>query len=60
VTLPDDGEIRVSVGDDPRSLARMGLVELGYSSQEADQLLDGATGQTAEELIAHALRTARS
>jgi Holliday junction DNA helicase RuvA len=60
VTLPDDGEIRVSVGDDPRSLARMGLLELGYSSQEADQLLDGAAGETAEDLIAHALRTARS
>jgi Holliday junction DNA helicase RuvA len=60
VTLPEDGEIRVSVSDEPRSLARMGLVELGYSSQEADQLLDGAAGETAEDLIAHALRTARS
>jgi Holliday junction DNA helicase RuvA len=61
VTLPDDGASSTTyTSDDPRSLARMGLVELGYSSQEADQLLDGATGETAEDLIAHALRTARS
>jgi holliday junction DNA helicase RuvA len=60
VTLPEDGEIRVSVSDDARSLARMGLVELGYSAQEADRLLDGATGETPEDLIAHALKAARS
>jgi Holliday junction DNA helicase RuvA len=59
VTLPP-GEIRVSVGEDPRAIAREGLVGLGYSLQEAEQLLDGAAGETPEDLIAHALRTARS
>lgn len=59
VSLPDD-EIRVSVGDDPRVVAREGLIGLGYSPQEADRLLDGAAGESAEELIASALRTARS
>ena len=59
VTLPEDA-ISVSVGDDPRMLAREGLLGLGYSVQEADRLLDGAPGETPEDLIAHALRTARS
>jgi hypothetical protein len=34
-------------------------VELGYTVAEADELLDGAAGDRAEELIAHALRAAR-
>ncbi len=61
VTVPD-GEIVVSRGDsdDPRVLAREGLLGLGYSVQEAERLLDGAPGETPEDLIAHALRTARS
>lgn len=61
VTLPD-GEIVVSRSgsDDPRAIAREALVGLGYSPQEAEQLLDGAAGETPEDLIAHALRTARS
>jgi holliday junction DNA helicase RuvA len=61
VTLPDD-EIVVARthSDDPRAIAREGLLRLGYSAQEAERLLDGAAGQTAEDLIAHALRTARS
>jgi Holliday junction DNA helicase RuvA len=58
VTLPDEA-IRVTTADDPRTLAREGLVGLGFSAQEADELLDGAPGETAEDLIAHALRTAR-
>jgi Holliday junction DNA helicase RuvA len=45
--------------DDPRTLAREGLVGLGFSAQEADSLLDGAPGDTPEDLIAHALRGAR-
>lgn len=57
VTLPEDA-ISVSVGDDPRMLAREGLIGLGYTLQEAESLLDGAPGETTEELIAHALRTA--
>ncbi len=58
VALPEDA-ISVARADDPRSLAREALVGLGYSAQEADELLDGAPGASAEELIAHALRTAR-
>jgi Holliday junction DNA helicase RuvA len=51
--------IRAARRNDPRSLAREGLVELGYSAQEADELLDGATGERPEDLIAHALKAAR-
>ena len=51
--------IRITRSEDPRSLAREGLVGLGYLPQEADELLDGAEGETPEDLIAHALRTAR-
>jgi holliday junction DNA helicase RuvA len=43
-----------------RSLARDGLLELGYGPGEADELLRGAEGESAEELIAHALRLARA
>jgi Holliday junction DNA helicase RuvA len=45
--------------DDARALAREGLVGLGFTAQEADRLLDGATGATPEALIAEALRAAR-
>jgi holliday junction DNA helicase RuvA len=58
VSVPEDA-ISITRGDDPRSLAREGLLGLGYSAQEADALLDGAPGESAEALIAHALRTAR-
>jgi holliday junction DNA helicase RuvA len=58
VTVPED-MIAVSRGDDPRTLARDGLIGLGFSAQEVDELLDGAPGESAEDLIAHALRTAR-
>ena len=49
-------------GDAPagRGLARAGLIELGYAPVEADSLLIEAEGESAEELIAHALRLARS
>jgi Holliday junction DNA helicase RuvA len=43
---------------DPRSLARDGLVNLGYAPLEAEQLLDGVEGGDAEELLAMALRKA--
>ena len=54
-------EIAVSRGDDPRLLARDGLVGLGFSLQEAQELLDGApaTVSTTEDLISHALKAAR-
>jgi holliday junction DNA helicase RuvA len=45
--------------DDPRVLARDGLIGLGYSPIEVDELLDGAEGERPEDLIAHALRMAR-
>jgi Holliday junction DNA helicase RuvA len=51
--------ITITRGDDPRMLARDGLIGLGYGPQEADELLDGASGERAEDLIAEALRTAR-
>ncbi|HEX3512262.1 MAG TPA: Holliday junction branch migration protein RuvA [Solirubrobacteraceae bacterium] len=45
---------------DPRSLAREGLIELGYSAPEAEDLLREAEGESAEELIGAALRLARA
>jgi Holliday junction DNA helicase RuvA len=45
---------------DPRLLAREGLLELGYAPAEAQELLSGAEGETAEELIGGALRLARA
>ena len=45
---------------DPRLLAREGLVNLGYTLMEAERLLDGADGQTPEDLIGAALRAAAS
>jgi Holliday junction DNA helicase RuvA len=51
--------IIVTKTDDPRTLARQGLVGLGFSPQEADELLDSAKGETPEDLIAEALRAAR-
>jgi holliday junction DNA helicase RuvA len=55
----DDIVVRRTASDDPRSLAREGLVGLGFTPQEADGLLDGAAGDTPEDLIAEALRAAR-
>jgi Holliday junction DNA helicase RuvA len=50
--------ITVHRPDDARALAREGLVGLGFSAQEVDGLLDGAPGDTPEDLIAHALKGA--
>ena len=55
----DDIVVRRTPSDDPRTLAREGLVGLGFTPQEADALLDGAAGDTPEELISEALRAAR-
>ena len=57
-SLPDS-VVGVTRTDDPRSLAREGLVGLGYSAAEADELLDGVDGGSPEDLIASALRSAR-
>jgi Holliday junction DNA helicase RuvA len=60
VSLPEVGDVVVRRGaDDPRSLAREALLGLGYSALEADGLLEGAGGETPEELLAGALRSAR-
>jgi holliday junction DNA helicase RuvA len=48
----------VAGGDEPRLLARDGLVGLGYTLMEAERLLDGAQGEEPEELISIALRRA--
>jgi Holliday junction DNA helicase RuvA len=57
------GELEAEVGPlaedgDERSLARDGLVNLGYAPLEAEQLLDGIEGEDAQDLIAIALRRA--
>jgi holliday junction DNA helicase RuvA len=68
--IEDEIVVTRAAGDDPRALAREGLVGLGFGAQEADELLDKASGQVAErpvgaeapapeDLIAEALRAAR-
>jgi Holliday junction DNA helicase RuvA len=56
--LPGDA-ITVARSDDPGSQAREALLGLGYGPAEIDELLDGARGESTEELISHALRSAR-
>ncbi|MEA2351217.1 MAG: holliday junction helicase RuvA [Thermoleophilaceae bacterium] len=51
--------IQVTASEDPHTLAREGLLGLGFAPVEADQLLDAAAGETPEDLIAAALRAAR-
>jgi holliday junction DNA helicase RuvA len=55
-----DVPITVTRGDDPRLIAREGLLELGFQPAEAQALLEVAEGETAEELLASALRGARA
>ena len=55
-----EAPITVTRGDDPRHVARKGLLELGFQAAEAQALLDAADGETAEDLLASALRGARS
>jgi Holliday junction DNA helicase RuvA len=45
--------------DKPRSVAREGLLGLGFAPAEADELLAGIEGDSPEDLIAAALRAAR-
>jgi Holliday junction DNA helicase RuvA len=56
--LEEEVALGASEDGDPRSLARDGLVNLGYAPLEAEQLLDGIDGIDAEELLASALRKA--
>jgi Holliday junction DNA helicase RuvA len=52
-------EIVITRADDPRRLARDGLVELGFTVVEADELLHDAPEDSAQNLIAGALRASR-
>lgn len=53
------GEAVVPAASDARSLARDGLINLGYAPLEAEQLLDGVgTGDDPQELIGAALKRA--
>jgi holliday junction DNA helicase RuvA len=57
--VSDEIVVRRTSTDDPRALAREGLLGLGFTPPEADGLLDGIAGETPEDLIAEALRAAR-
>jgi holliday junction DNA helicase RuvA len=50
----------VGRADGPRALAHEGLLALGYNSVEAEELLRDTQGDSAEDLIASALRIARA
>lgn len=56
----EEGVAAVSSEDDGRSEAREGLLGLGYTPVEAERLLAAVSGETAEELVAAALRSARA
>ena len=58
--VPEGAEVSAARGDDPRGLARDSLVELGFTLPEAVAMLAGVEGDSAEELLAQALRGARS
>jgi Holliday junction DNA helicase RuvA len=58
ITITRGGAGATDDPDDPRALAREGLVELGFAIAEADKLLAKAEGDTVEELIGAALRGA--
>jgi Holliday junction DNA helicase RuvA len=63
VGVPEDvpgAAISVRRSDEPRMLARDGLVELGFAVDEAERLLAEVVGETPEELLQQALRAARS
>ncbi len=57
--VTDEIVVRHTASDDPRSLAREGLLGLGFSPQEADGMLDTAAGETPEQLISEALKAGR-
>jgi Holliday junction DNA helicase RuvA len=56
----EEGAAPAAAEDGARAEAREGLTGLGYTPLEAERLLAGATGESAEELIATALRGARA
>jgi holliday junction DNA helicase RuvA len=56
--LEEEVAVTVAEQGDARSLARDGLVNLGYQPLEAEQLLDGVEGSEPQDLVAAALRKA--
>jgi len=59
-TFADGGhEIVITRAEDPRRIARDGLVELGFSLVEAEELLRDLPDGTPEALISRALRQSR-
>ena len=50
---------RTGAEEAPRELAREGLLELGFAPPEAERLLADVAGETAEEVLAAALRATR-
>ena len=57
--IEGDAESAAAGGEgDPRSLAREGLLNLGYTPPEAAKLLSAAEGETPEEIVQSALRSA--
>ena len=57
--VSDEIVVRRTASDDPRTLAREGLLGLGFTPQEADGMLESAEGDSPEDLISEALRAVR-
>jgi Holliday junction DNA helicase RuvA len=57
--VSDEIVVRRTATDDPRALAREALLGLGFTPPEAEGMLEGAEGESPEDLIAEALRAAR-
>jgi holliday junction DNA helicase RuvA len=58
--LEEEVTIGAAEPGDARSLARDGLVNLGYAPLEAEQLLQGLDGEEPQDLVTAALRKAAS
>jgi holliday junction DNA helicase RuvA len=57
--VSDEIVVRHTPTDDPRTLAREGLLGLGFTPQEAEGMLDSVAGDTPEGLISEALKAGR-
>jgi Holliday junction DNA helicase RuvA len=57
--VSDEIVVRHTPSDEPRTLAREGLLGLGFTPQEADGMLDTVAGDTPEDLISEALKAGR-
>jgi holliday junction DNA helicase RuvA len=58
-SIADEISVARVPDDDPRGQAREALAGLGYGADEITGLLDGADGESVQDLISHALRSAR-